>query len=180
MSDTFSLTIREEKPADYEAVESLIQQAFSLAEYSDGNEHRLVQNLRNSDAFVPQLSMIAVLNEKIVGHILLSKIKIRNKESEFNSLALAPVSVLPELQNKGIGGKLIKAAHLKVKNMGFTSIVLLGHQDYYPRFGYKPAHTFGIKLPFNAPPENCMAIELFPGSLSDISGEVIYPNAFFE
>lgn len=180
MPDAFSLTIREEKPADYVAVESLIQQAFALAEHSDGNEHRLVKNLRDSDAFIPRLSMVAELNENIVGHILLTKVKIRNGEKAFDSLALAPISVLPEFQKKGIGGKLIEDAHLKAKNMGFTSAVLLGHQDYYPRFGYKPAHTFGIILPFEAPPENCMAIELFPGSLSDISGEVVYPNAFFE
>ncbi|MCH2448878.1 MAG: N-acetyltransferase [Gracilimonas sp.] len=96
MPEKLSLTIRKEKPADYEPVESLIQHAFASAEHSDGNEHRLVKNLRNSDAFISQLSMVAEHNEKIVGYILLTKVKIKNKEKEFDSLALAPVSVLPE------------------------------------------------------------------------------------
>lgn len=180
MPEKLSLIIRKEKPADYEAVESLIQQAFALAEHRDGNEHRLVKNLRNSDAFLPKLSMIAEHNETIVGHILLTKVQIKNGDEAFDSLALAPVSVLPEFQNRGVGGKLIEAAHHQAKTMGFTSVVLLGHESYYPKFGYKPAHTFGISFPFEAPPKNCMAIELAPNSLANVSGEIIYPDIFFE
>ncbi|MEX2477811.1 MAG: N-acetyltransferase [Gracilimonas sp.] len=180
MNKGLSLTIREEKPADHEAVESLIQRTFTLAEHSGGDEHLLVKRLRKSTAFISELSLVAELGNDLVGHILLTKVIIKSDESEFESLALAPVSVLPEFQNKGIGGKLIQAAHDQAREMGFTSLILLGHENYYPRFGYKPAHVFDISFPFDAPPENCMVIELSPNSLKYISGEVVYPKEFFE
>ncbi|MEX0724046.1 MAG: protein-disulfide reductase DsbD domain-containing protein [Gracilimonas sp.] len=75
---------------------------------------------------------------------------------------------------------MMEAAHDQAREMGFTSLILLGHENYYPRFGYKPAHVFDISFPFDAPPENCMVIELSPNSLKYISGEVVYPKEFFE
>lgn len=78
----------------------------------------------------------------------------------------------------GIGGKLIKKAHYMAKELGYKSIFVLGHEHYYPKFGYKKAITYGIKLPFAVPEENSMVIELVPGSLKNIKGEVVYPNEF--
>ena len=139
---------------------------------SDHKEQFLVQRLRKSTAFVPELSIVAEIENKIVGHILLTKIKIKNGQDEFNSLALAPVSVLPEYQGKGIGGMLIQEAHKKARELGYQSIVLLGHEKYYPKFGYKQADFFGIELSFDVPKENCMAIELTENGLDGISGIV--------
>ncbi len=138
------ITIRKENPEDYIAVFDLIKKAFELERISDHKEHLLVERLRNSKAFIPELSIVAETKGKIVGHILLTKLKIKNDQSEFDSLALAPVSVLPEYQNKGIGGRLITKAHNKAKALGYKSIVLLGHENYYPRFGYKRADNYGI------------------------------------
>ena len=142
--------------------------------------HFLVEKLRKSEAFVPELSLVAEIENNIVGHILLTKIKIKTSDDEITSLALAPVSVLPEFQGKGIGGKLIKEAHQRAKDLGYQSIILLGHENYYPRFGYKLAEEFGISLPFDVPKENCMAIELEPNALKNIRGEVVYPKEFYE
>lgn len=173
-------TIREENKKDYLSIFDLIKKAFKDQEYSDHKEHFLVEKLRKSEAFVPELSLVAEIENNIVGHILLTEIKIKTSDDEITSLALAPVSVLPEFQGKGIGGKLIKEAHQRAKDLGYQSIILLGHENYYPRFGYKLAEEFGISLPFDVPTENCMAIELQPDSLKNINGEVVYPKEFYE
>lgn len=174
------MSIRQETEADFRDVFSLIEAAFRDVEISDHDEHFLVGRLRKSDAFVPELSLIATIDEKIVGHILLTKLVIRGAANETEALALAPVSVLPAHQGKGIGAKMITEAHRIAKEMGFGSILLVGHAKYYPRFGYGPASRFGIQFPFDAPDEVCMAIELEPDSLKDATGTVVYPSAFFE
>lgn len=175
-----TLRIRQEGPADHQAVFKLIEAAFKTEGYSDGDEKFLVERLWASEAFIPELSLVAVLYQKIVGHILLSRITINSSLQNFKSLALAPVSVLPEYQGRGIGGQLIEAAHQKARSLGHTSVILLGHAHYYPRFGYRPAHTFGITLPFDAPRENCMAVELVENALNDVHGMVQYSQAFYD
>ena len=95
-------------------------------------------------------------------------------------MALAPVSVHPDFQNKGIGGKLISEAHKRAKALDFQSIILLGHANYYPRFGYEMTSKYGIKLPFDAPEKNCMVIALTENGLKGVSGMVEYSKAFFE
>ena len=172
------ITIRKEEPKDFETVFYLIEKAFESEQMSDHKEQFLVEKLRGSDAFISELSMVAEIENKIVGHILLTKLKIKNGQNEFDSLALAPVSVLPEYQGKGIGGMLIKKAHKRAKELGYQSVVLLGHENYYPRFGYKQANKFGIELPFEVPKENCMAIELIENGLKEVKGIVEYPKEF--
>ncbi|MCJ8166295.1 N-acetyltransferase [Pontibacter sp. E15-1] len=173
-----NILIRHEKPTDHIAVFELIKDSFGKEEFSDHREHFLVERLRESDSFIQELSLVAEVEGKIVGHILLTKIKIKNTAAEFVSLALAPVSVIPEFQNMGIGGMLIAKAHEIARKMGYTSVVVLGHENYYPRFGYRQAHTFGIESPFDVPKENFMAIELIDNGLKGISGKVEYPEAF--
>ena len=174
------MIIRQENKNDHKEVFKVIKSAFKDAEFTDNTEQFLVDRLRKSDAFIPELSMIAEINGKIVGHILLTKLKIKNKSNEFDSLALAPVSVLPEYQGKGIGGKLIVDSHKKAKELGHKSIVLLGHENYYPRFGYEQADKYGIELPFKVPKENCMVIELIENGLNGVNGMVEYPKEFNE
>ncbi len=174
-----NVNIRTEVEEDFSTVFELIQNAFENEEYSDHKEHYLVERLRNSDAFVPELSLVAEVNSQIVGYILLTKINIVDANADsYTSLALAPIAVLQTFQGNGIGGKLIETAHRKAKELGFGSVVLLGHENYYPKFGYRLTKEFGIKLPFNVPEANCMAIELNENSLQDVSGIVQYPKEF--
>lgn len=175
-----NIHIREERHQDRPSVSGLVEKAFRNEIHSDHREHLLVERLRESQAFVPGLSLVCEAENKIIGYILLSEIRIKTAKKELRSLAMAPVAVLPGFQGKGIGGKLIKAAHRRAHDLGYQSIVLLGHEKYYPRFGYRPAHQFGISLPFDVPEVNCMAIELEPGALENSKGEVIYPKEFFE
>lgn len=175
-----NIIIRQERSKDHPYVFNLIEEAFKVEKLSDQTEQFLVERLRKSKAFIPQLSIIAELEDKIVGHILLTKLKINDSDKVNETLALAPVTVIPEHQRKGIGGKLIVHAHQKAKELGYKSIILIGHENYYPKFGYRKASEFKIELPFPAPDENCMAIELVKDGLKTVQGMVEYPKEFSE
>lgn len=175
-----NIIIRQETEKDYKLSETVVEKAFKNAEHTDHKEHLLVAKLRKSDAFIPELSLVAELDGEIVGHIMLTKLLIENEGSKYDSLALAPVSVVPEHQNKGIGSELISESLKIAKELGLKSVIVLGHDKYYPRFGFKPASTWGIKAPFDVPDEAFMALELEDGSLEDISGTVVYSKEFSE
>ncbi|MGV0936323.1 GNAT family N-acetyltransferase [Empedobacter falsenii] len=174
------MNIRKEEKSDYEQVFKLIEKAFENEEYSDHREQFLVERLRNSDGFVPDLSIVFEMNGLIVGYVLLTKIKINYSDFSYDSLALAPVAVLPNYQGNGIGGHLIEFAHKKARELGFESIILLGHPTYYPKFGYRKASDFDVQLPFEVPDENCMAIELVEDALKNVNGMVEYPKEFYQ
>ena len=115
-----------------------------------------------------------------MGHVLLTRLEVVAEDrSAATVLGVAPLSVLPGLQNRGIGSALLREAHRKAVRAGFGAALLVGHADYYPRFGYVPASRFGIRFPFDAPDACCLAAELVPGSLGGVHGTVRYPAAFF-
>ena len=167
------LTIRQENKNDYEEVYNVIKTAFETAEHSDGNEQDLVVALRKSDNFIPELSLVAVIDNKIVGYILFTKIKIGKQEE----LALAPLGVLPEYQKQGIGRTLIQEGNKKVKELGYHYSVVLGSDKYYPKFGYVSAKEYGIVASFDVPDENFMAIKLNDTDI-EIKGIVQYAKEF--
>jgi len=174
-----SLVIRKEKPEDYSTVIELTEKAFETMEFSDGKEGQLVEKLRKAATFIPELSLIAEHNGQIIGHILFTPLKIENENYKNDSLVLGPVSVLPEFQKQGIGGQLIVAGHQKALELGFHSAILIGHPEYYPRFGYQKASGFGLKVAMELPSDDVfMAVELSEAALKDISGMVIFPPEF--
>lgn len=172
------LNIRQASQDDLSSIKTLVRQAFEGLSISDKTEHELVARLHKASEFVPELSIVGELENRIVGHIILSPIQIIASDRSVQSLALAPVSVHPEFQGQGIGGQLIIHSHEVAKSLGYESVILLGHESYYPRFGYQQTQLFGIQLPFDVPPENAMAIELKEGSLAEVSGMVQYPASF--
>ncbi|WP_270234863.1 GNAT family N-acetyltransferase [Staphylococcus warneri] len=172
--------IRQERKEDYRDTEEVVRRAFENETYSDQSEHILVAKLRKSEVFVPDLSLVAVYEDKIIGHILLSKILIDTEDKKVESLALAPISVLPEYQNKGVGRKLIQQALTIAEKLDFESVIVMVHEAYYPKFGFKKASYWGTQAPFEIPDELLMAIELKDNSLDHVSGVIQYSNAFFE
>lgn len=116
----------------------------------------------------------------LFGHILFSKIKIVNEGKTAESLALAPVSVLPKYQNQGVGRRLIEEGIKAAKELGYGSVIVLGHPEYYPKFGFEKASLWGIKAPFEVPDDAFMVLELSENGLKDHSGVVEYSAAFFE
>ncbi|KAG2385603.1 hypothetical protein C9374_003418 [Naegleria lovaniensis] len=179
MSQLPQFLIRQETPQDHQAVFELIEEAFRDLEVSDHQEQFLVERLRFSPShFIPQLSLVAhTLDGQIIGHILLTKCHINYTNDRLESLALAPLSVKPGYQRKGIGAALIKEAHKIATELGFTSVIVVGHAEYYPKFGYQPTKQFGITFPFEVPDECGMVIELQKGALKS-GGIVEYAPEF--
>ena len=166
--------IRKEIKADYAAVAGVIESAFGQE-----GEALLVQRLRKNPGFIPALSLVAECDGRVVGHVLFFPIKIKSKEATSDSLALAPISVMPKFQRKGIGGKLIRAGLNTAIDLGHTSVIVLGHAEYYPAFGFGPASKWDIRPPFKGVPDNAfLAIELIDGALNNVSGVVEYPEEF--
>lgn len=167
------ITIRQEKASDFHRIHEVVAAAFGQQE-----EALLIEALRLDPAYIPQLSLVALYGNEIVGQILFTKIKIVNGDHVYDSLSLAPVSVDPEHQKSGIGTTLIREGHQRAKDLGYTSVIVLGHADYYPRFGYMPASHWNIYCPFEVPDTAFMALELMPGSLNQVRGKVEYSAPF--
>lgn len=167
------MEIRQETEADYPIVYHVIQTAFASADQKDGNEQDVVNALRKSKAFIPELSLVATIEGKIVGHILFTKATI----GEHTELALAPLSVLPEHQRQGIGQALMAEGHRIAKELGYDYSVVLGDAHYYPKAGYHPASEYNIKAPFEVPDENFMALKL-NAKAGPIAGTIEYDPAF--
>ncbi|MCI8589725.1 MAG: N-acetyltransferase [Clostridiales bacterium] len=167
------MNIRQEQPVDYDAVYRVVKEAFKSAEHSEGTEQDLVIALRNSKSFIPELSLVAVDDNQIVGHILFTKAFV----NDVKVLALAPLSVLPEYQNRGIGLSLIHYGHNIAYELGYRYSVVLGHAMYYTKAGYIPASTYGIKAPFPVEDENFMAI-CFNEHADIFNGFIEYDEAF--
>ena len=173
-----NIVIRQEQGSEYPVVNQLVLEAFKDMEFSDGDEHDLVANLRKSEDFIPELSLVALENDRIVGHILFTSSRIISEDSVFESLTLAPVSVHPDFQRQGIGKSLILEGLRIAKSLGFRNVNVLGHPDYYPKFGFIPSTAFGILPPIKVPEEVFMMLELGDNSLKGIHGTVQYAKEF--
>ncbi|MHC5267872.1 GNAT family N-acetyltransferase [Enterococcus sp. LJL98] len=167
------MKIRQETPKDYEEVYEVVKKAFEVADLADGNEQDIVVKLRQGESFIPELSLVAEEEGKVVGHILFTKGKVGTQEV----LALAPLAILPEYQRKGIGGQLIEAGHRIGKTLGYSFSIVLGSEVYYPRFGYSPAIEFGVHVPEGIPSMNFMGRSLDGKSL-ELEGPMIYAKEF--
>ena len=125
------INIRQETPADYDAVYRLVKEAFATADHSDGDEQDLVVRLRKSEAFIPELSLVAEADGVLAGYILLTKIRV----GEETELAAAPLAVAPAFQRKGVGSALIRELDRAARELAYRYIVILGRPAHYGRFG---------------------------------------------
>lgn len=170
------MNIRQENKNDYEAIYNFVKTAFETAKVKDGNEQDFVNSIRCSDNYIPELTLVAEDRGEIIGHIMLSKTYVENEDKElFEVLYLAPVSVLLERRNQGIGSKLIYESFRRAKKMGYKSVFLAGDPAYYNRFGFVPTIKHNIKCSLEIPEElyeNIMVCELVPDALDGISGIV--------
>lgn len=168
--------IRTENEADYEQVYQVNYTAFGNREY----EAELVERIRDTPYFVPQLSLVAELEGEIVGHILLSLAKVVDGEVRHEVIALAPIAVKPAYQKQGIGKQLIQEGLKRCEELGYSIVLLIGHPTYYPKFGFKPARQYGLELKqFEVSDDVFMVYELRENELQRIQGELKYPAAFF-
>ena len=168
------IEIRKELPQDYQEVHAVHKEAFGQED-----EAFLVERIRESANHQTELSLVAIEDSRIVGHILFSIISIEGTDCPDRiSLALAPMAVIPEYQKEGVGKALVREGLKRAKELGFESVIVVGHPEYYPRFGFLPAEDFDISPPFEVPSEAFMAMELKEGALSGGNGVVRYPKEF--
>ena len=167
------MKIRQEENKDFDIIYKVIKTSFQSAEHTDGNEQDLVNELRKSNAYIPELSLVAEINGSIIGHIMFTKVKI----GDSMQLALAPLSVLPNYQKQGIGMALIKEGHKRAADLGYEYSTVLGDDKYYSKMGYLTAKSYRIFPPFDVPSENFMACKLIENA-SDISGIIQYAKEF--
>jgi len=156
-------------PAELSAIRRVNEAAFRRAD-----EANLVEALRTEGAVLA--SLVAELGGHVVGHILFSRMWIESAAGQIPAAALAPVAVLPENQRQGIGGRLIRSGLDVLRQQGERIVVVLGHPDYYPRFGFSTEMARSLESPF--PADAYMALEIEPGTLKGIRGKVRYAAAF--
>lgn len=164
-----TMRIRKAEAADLPAIRKIHDAAFG-----GPAEGRLVA-LLTAGGF-PALSLVARLDDQIVGHILFSPLCVEVDGREIRALALAPVGVLPAYQKRGIGSALIEAGLAAARDQGWVAVIVLGHPGYYPRFGFRSDLAAGFQAPFQG--EAFMAVELVAGSLTGRKGRIIYPVGF--
>ena len=167
------LSVRREVAKDIDSIRYVNEQAFGQKE-----EAELIDKLRNRSAVT--LYLVAVQEDQIVGHILFSPVIIESECASFEAITLAPMAVLPTYQRKGVGSKLVRAGLEECRRLGHEIIVVLGHPDYYPRFGFVLAKPIGIDCEFEAPEEAWMILELREGALAGRRGIVKFQPEFNE
>ena len=168
-----TMTIRREGPADHLAVEELTRDAFWGLFAPRCDEHLVVHLLRGSPALVPELDVVAEADGELVGHVVYSRARVVEPTTgaEHQVLTFGPLSVRPDRQGDGIGGALMRHTLAAAVGLGHRAVVVYGHPDYYPRFGFRPATAFGITAPGGASFDALMALPLVPGGLDGVAGE---------
>lgn len=168
-----ALKIRKSTPSDKFQIEEIHTKAFGK---DKGPEiAALVNGLFDDKTALPLLSLVAIENEKPIGHILYTKVTIAQPAAVVSARILAPLAILPESQNKGIGALLIKEGLYQLKKMGVELVFVLGHPDYYPRSGFTQAGVLGFAAPYPIPEEHAgawMVQELRPKIFGSIKGQV--------
>jgi len=142
------------------------------------DEARLVDALREGAR--PYISLVAVDVERVVGHILFTPVAVESASGTGTALGLAPMAVLPECQRQGIGSRLVREGLAACRRQGHLVVVVLGHPNYYPRFGFVRAATKGLRCEYPVPDEAFMVAELVPGALMGQGGLVRYRAEFAE
>lgn len=163
------MTIREENKADFPEIAALTQAAFG-GDY----EATLIEKLRAAHLVI--VSLVAVEQGSVIGHILFSELEVEVDGRRVTAAALAPMAVRPDRQRRGIGSKLVETRLDGLRDRSYEAVIVLGHPDYYPRFGFSPPLTASLVAPFSG--RAFMGLELMSGSLSGSRGSVEYPEAF--
>ena len=165
------LTIRPEGKEDFSAIRRINRKAFDT-----DAEANLVDALRKSNVEI--ISLVAEYNDTPVGHILFSEVRLDGHCPKIRLFGLAPMAVLPENQRKGIGSQLVVEGIKACRLAGYSAVVVLGHPQFYPRFGFMPSVNFKIRSEFDVPDDVFMIKELRKDALTNCSGTIMYHAAF--
>ncbi len=167
--------IRQEFAADSAEVLEVVRLAFGRSV-----ESQLVKKFRQNPDYVPELSLVAEFEGRVIGHILFFPVEVKVDGEALQTLVLAPLSVDPSYQRRGVGGELVNAGLAVVKQRGYSSVLVVGHPDYYPRFGFRRANEWGLQMKEANPPEAFMAIEFIEGGLKRCKESFHFPMELFD
>lgn len=171
------IIVRPETVDDYPAVREVVNLAF---QDDDEGEADLIDALRTETGFAPELSLVAVLDGAIVGHVIFSAARIETDAGTVPAMALGPLAVHPDWQQRGIGGQLVREGLDACRRLGHRISVVIGHSTYYPRHGYLRAQPLGIEMVLGRREESRMIVPLVPGALDGVRGTVYFSPVFGE
>lgn len=169
------MQIREALESDLDDVLLVERLAFGHDEEAD-----LVRDLLDDASAKPTLSLLAVDDGRPLGHILFTSARLTKTQDTTPAALLAPLAVVPDAQNQAIGGKLIERGLELLRESGVDLVFVLGHPEYYPRHGFKPAGRLGFEAPYPIPDKDAnawMVQALRPDVIGSVSGKVICADA---
>ncbi|MFI5487806.1 GNAT family N-acetyltransferase [Micromonospora echinaurantiaca] len=176
-----TLRLRPEDPADIGPIHRVLAAAFARPDVATPPEVGLVDELRGSDAWLPELAMVAEYGGEVVGYALLTRVRVRSDEHTAPALALGPVAVAPHRQRIGLGTAVVQAALDAATELGERLVVVLGAPAYYRRFGFARGDRMGLTSPWSGLGEPWQALVLPPSTSGDgppPTGEVLFPAAW--
>lgn len=174
------LILRPETKKEHRRIRQLVQEAFDPMPFSTGKEWQLVEAIRSSRGYVPELALVAEFDGQIIGHLMVSEVIIHRKSHKIPALILSPVSVLPQYQRQGVGQVLCQKAVEEACKTDYPVMIVIGDPNYYKRFGFRPAVPEGVYLPFGFEEEYLQMMPLQDGALEKVSGAIQFPSWFFD
>jgi putative acetyltransferase len=166
------IRVRAERASDMQAID-----VVNVSAFEGDAEAQLVFDLRNTSGYIPELSLVAEYKNRLVGHIMLTKVNLLRTDQRVDMLVLGPMSVVPSQAQRGIGGILLKQAIAKAKQMGFSAIAEVGQTEYYLRHGFRPLKDFALTHNLKEGDSDITAMELEHGALAG-GGELVFPEPF--
>jgi putative acetyltransferase len=166
------MLIRPERPGEFPEIYALVRSAFATAKVSEGDEQDFVDRLRAGPGYIAELALVAEDESGLIGHVMLTRTSIATADGPRQVLLLAPLCVVLERRDRGVGSRLIGEALRRARELGHAAVVLVGDPAYYARFGFRPCAGFGIANANGIPDKYVMALELAPRSLADAAGSI--------
>jgi putative acetyltransferase len=168
------VVVRPEQAADHQAIDAVVRAAF--ADHPD-EVALLVERVRASEQFVPELALVAQDSSGVIGHVMLSWVGL-DSSLRGRLLNLSPMSVRPDRQRRGVGTLLIRDALARAEDAGEPAVMVEGIPAYYPRFGFERATPLGFTPPSPRIPDDAFMVTRLPGYSPDLAGRITYPAAF--
>lgn len=172
-----AIVIESAASRDTDALGEFVQQAFATARVSDGHERELLEQVRASTRYVPELELVVVDDGEVIGYAMASVTTITDGHDTWDALYLGPICTSEGRRDAGLGSQLVRYLLTRAQRLGYGSMFLAGDKAYYPRFGFKPASTWGIRCQYDIRSDlldNIMGIELTPGGLDGVTGVVTF------
>ncbi len=171
-----ALHVRPEQEREFERIHALVRSAFQSARHAEGDEHDFVARQRAGSAYLPELALVLLRDDRLIGHLMLTQTAISTAGGEVPILLLACVVVAAEYRNCGLGTAFIEAGLRKAQTLGHTAVILLGDPAFYRRLGFVPSETFGISNGNGIAPGYVQVRKLVPGALAGASGLIVLPS----